>query len=974
MPQIAFFDFAVNSMKKQIKLLVRMLSFMIFVMAVGSSQKQLVLGAYGSSTLLNLHDTTSALSFKINTKFHGVTRRQPDSWLIYTGSQNWGNNIPAFNKFKSASAGSITASWIADSMRMQGSRFESDWLRNFDWIYYLSGAYHKTWPASEADNYYYRLQMRHESGTDTLIDGVSFWTNQNAPLNSKIIFGPTTQESVVQNRPGGYSQDSRYRGSGTFWNHDPVSYSVRYSIRRIPPMVSGEYGNDTLCIVKVKVNYLLHGALKDTVWLKPVKYSHVSDSSITAIYLTYDLAFIDDNSALKGSPGYDSSKIQHLGTEFIVENKTTKHQYGVKEIEVYDTWIWERYFVGVGHERRFNSLTEYLTSLRTDFPESPSFYDNKLDYAFTIDEPHSIDSHDPIRILRESLDQIASGGLGGLTKTPKLFVHFYPEWNGYRNYEFIPNRYAKEVNPDPFVYYYHYDNRDPFNKTNRNLHNIIEGFDSLIKTNGFLFTIDVWDQDSINWCHPSKEALSAAIMMNLSYGSNGIIYEPFYSYDGVRGLVDTVMGVYQPTELGYFVRDSINPRLAGKLGTTLAGLTFTGDRVYLRNLYDTLGTVTNKNIGTRVSIPNISQTGYFLATVLGSTTDSAKNYIMICNLESEAPSTRPFEFVISGTAFPKVANLSVADIEGRGVEKTVNNLDFTPDTVTVSLKSGDAVLLNPEPVYKVGGRIEYNGDVVEGVMTLDGKTLTIAGGKSLEVNGDYILKNDLILETGSSITGVGYLIPDSGRVISSGGWKQSLFRGKENGKVKLLWSEYPGTGTVSRYKIYRSKYSAPYELIGTVGADTLFYKDTATYAREYSPALVAAVDYFVVAEVIRNSRLYKDSSNQVIYYNFPSTGGPGGLEKQGKKKDKVYSWKITQNYPNPFNPLTTIQYEVARESRIRLKLYDITGREITALVDEVKPAGEYRVSFDASGLPSGVYIYRIEADKFNESKKLILLR
>ncbi|MBK6680926.1 MAG: hypothetical protein IPG53_13325 [Ignavibacteriales bacterium] len=89
----------------------------------------------------------------------------------------------------------------------------------------------------------------------------------------------------------------------------------------------------------------------------------------------------------------------------------------------------------------------------------------------------------------------------------------------------------------------------------------------------------------------------------------------------------------------------------------------------MRNLYDTLGKVTNKNIGTDVSIPNISQTGYFLATVLGSNTDSAKNYIMICNLESEGTSTRPFEFVISGTSFPKVANLSVADIEGRGMEK-----------------------------------------------------------------------------------------------------------------------------------------------------------------------------------------------------------------------------------------------------------------------------------------------------------------
>lgn len=956
------------------KFLVKTLSFMIFMMVAGFPQNHLIIGTYGVSDSSNLHDTTMALSFKINTKFHGVTRRQPDSWLIYTGSQNWGNNIPAFNKFKSSGAGTLTASWKADSMRMAGGRFKSTWLRNFDWVYYLSSAYHKTWQAYESQLLQYKMQLRHDGGEYMFLDGVDYWTNRNTPINKEIIYGPSTWYNYPTGESRGYGQDVRYRGSGDFWSHDTIRYVVKFYIRKIPPHDPGIPGSDTVCLLKVKVHYSYFGTPKDSIFHYYVKVDEISSDSSTAIYLKYDLAFIHDNSALKGDREIRSDKIEHLGTEFIVENRTSRLFFGVEKIELYDHWIWENYFLENKVSQRLLTLTEYLTSLRSDFPESPAFYDTKLDYVFSIDEPHSIDSHDPIRILRESLEQIASGGFGGLTKTPKLFVHFYPEWDGYRNYEFIPNRYAGEVNPDPFVYYYHYDNRDPFNKTNRNLHYLLEGFDTLITRNGFLFTIDVWDQDSINWCHPSKEALSAAIMMNLAYGSKGIIYEPFYSYGGVRGLLEKIGGLYQPTELGYFVRDSINPRLAGKLGTTLAGLKFTGDRVYLRNLYDTLGTVTNKNIGTDVSIPNISQTGYFLATVLGSNTDSAKNYIMICNLESEGTSTRPFEFVISGTSFPKVANLSVADIEGRGMEKTVNNLDFTPDTITVSLKSGDAVLLNPEPVYKVGGRIEYNGDVVEGVMTLDGKTLTIAGGRSLEVNGDYILKNDLILETGSSITGVGYLIPDSGRVISSGGWKQSLFRGKENGKVKLLWSEYPGTGTVSRYKIYRSKYSAPYELIGTVGADTLFYRDTATYAREYSPALVAAVDYFVVAEVIRNSRLYKDSSNQVVYYNFPSTGGPGGLEKQGKKKDKVYSCKITQNYPNPFNPVTTIQYEVATESRIRLKLYDITGREITTLVDEVKPAGEYRVSFDASGLPSGVYIYRIEADKFNESKKLILLR
>ncbi len=187
------------------------------------------------------------------------------------------------------------------------------------------------------------------------------------------------------------------------------------------------------------------------------------------------------------------------------------------------------------------------------------------------------------------------------------------------------------MNPDPFVYYYHYDDRDPFNKTNRNLHYLLEEFDSQIKTNGFLFTIDVWDQASIHWCQPSKEALSAAIMMNLSYGSKGIIYEPFYSYGSVKGLVDTVTGYYQPTDLGYFVRDSINPRLAGKLGTTLAELKFNGDRVYLRNLYVLVGT--DKNIELYFNSKYL-QSGYFLVSRLDSDTLLCES-IYGSNLESE---------------------------------------------------------------------------------------------------------------------------------------------------------------------------------------------------------------------------------------------------------------------------------------------------------------------------------------------------
>ena len=85
-------------------------------------------------------------------------------------------------------------------------------------------------------------------------------------------------------------------------------------------------------------------------------------------------------------------------------------------------------------------------------------------------------------------------------------------------------------------------------------------------------------------------------------------------------------------------------------------------------------------------------------------------------------------------------------------------------------------------------------------------------------------------------------------------------------------------------------------------------------------------------------------------------------------------YNLVQNYPNPFNPSTTIRYSIIKPELVRIKIYDILGREVQTLVNEFKQAGNYEVQFDASGLASGIYLYRIESGKFNETKKMILLR
>lgn len=92
------------------------------------------------------------------------------------------------------------------------------------------------------------------------------------------------------------------------------------------------------------------------------------------------------------------------------------------------------------------------------------------------------------------------------------------------------------------------------------------------------------------------------------------------------------------------------------------------------------------------------------------------------------------------------------------------------------------------------------------------------------------------------------------------------------------------------------------------------------------------------------------------------------------KFDIPTEYSLAQNFPNPFNPATTIRYTVPQNGPVTIKLFDITGREVSTLVNEVKSVGSYDLKFDASGLASGVYIYRMVAKDFVSVKKMSILK
>ena len=117
-----------------------------------------------------------------------------------------------------------------------------------------------------------------------------------------------------------------------------------------------------------------------------------------------------------------------------------------------------------------------------------------------------------------------------------------------------------------------------------------------------------------------------------------------------------------------------------------------------------------------------------------------------------------------------------------------------------------------------------------------------------------------------------------------------------------------------------------------------------------------------------NSGVKKEGKNEKEKYNdggaFKVTarnenGVVVSVEEDNERLEIPKSYHLSQNYPNPFNPSTKIRYSIPVNSQVKLKIYDMLGREVAILVDESKPKGIYSINFDGSNLPSGVYYYSL---------------
>lgn len=139
---------------------------------------------------------------------------------------------------------------------------------------------------------------------------------------------------------------------------------------------------------------------------------------------------------------------------------------------------------------------------------------------------------------------------------------------------------------------------------------------------------------------------------------------------------------------------------------------------------------------------------------------------------------------------------------------------------------------------------------------------------------------------------------------------------------------------------------------------------------------------FTSGQLVSNDLItWKTNSRFWHVYNEDNTsswgiGNFGAVTAIGNSNTSAnpFTYSVSQNFPNPFNPTTMIQYNVPERSTVRLTVYNIIGEEVRVLAEGEKEAGFYTVNFKANDLPSGVYLYRLQAGNFVQTRKMILLK
>jgi hypothetical protein len=172
-------------------------------------------------------------------------------------------------------------------------------------------------------------------------------------------------------------------------------------------------------------------------------------------------------------------------------------------------------------------------------------------------------------------------------------------------------------------------------------------------------------------------------------------------------------------------------------------------------------------------------------------------------------------------------------------------------------------------------------------------------------------------------------------------------------------------------------YDIPYpDEIGISGGSTLClqYGNSKGAGVQYTgPFGTSAIQGKVIClgfplETVANDSLFNSVIRKSIYYFFPELNGISD------NMNTPVKFELAQNYPNPFNPATVIKYSIPQSGLVTLRIYDVLGNEVKALVNGMQTQGEHIVNFNAAGLSSGIYFYTIKAGSYTQTRKMMLIK
>jgi hypothetical protein len=225
--------------------------------------------------------------------------------------------------------------------------------------------------------------------------------------------------------------------------------------------------------------------------------------------------------------------------------------------------------------------------------------------------------------------------------------------------------------------------------------------------------------------------------------------------------------------------------------------------------------------------------------------------------------------------------------------------------------------------------------------------------------------------SGCYFQAVGFINASSGLVGSSGG---DIRKTIDGGATYTTVTPPAGLGSFAVINMNAIKDGSNVIRMAIQGDTTRIFRTTnlgTTWIRETLP---------LEATLGQVQHLQFLSAN-VGFAGLGSAGGIGGFIKYaipsgivGNNGVVPESFSLSQNYPNPFNPSTTIKFALPKSGNVTLKIYNSIGKEVETLVNENMGAGSYEVSYDASQLNSGIYFYRISANGFTDTKKMMLVK